>query len=283
MKNVLKIVALLLSLCMAFAMVACGAKTADVAGEPVAEEPVAEENVAEEEAIESDLADIQKKGTLVVGITDYAPMDYKDDNNEWTGFDAEFARLVAAELGVTAEFIEIDWDNKFFELESGSIDCIWNGMTITEEALANASVSDAYVVNAQVVVMSKDILDNYADEASLAELNFAVENGSAGAECAEALGLNINAVDTQSTALMEVASGSADACIIDITMANAMTGEGTSYADLGYKLALSSEEYGIAFRKTSDVTAKVNELMASMKADGRLQELADKYELTLAD
>ena len=83
-------------------------------------------------------------------------------------------------------------------------------------------------------------------------------------------------------ALMEVNSGAADACIIDITMAKAMTGEGTSYAELGYSVSLTSEEYGIAFRQGSDLTAKVNELMAAMKADGTLQALADKYSLTLA-
>ena len=81
---------------------------------------------------------------------------------------------------------------------------------------------------------------------------------------------------------MEVASGSADACVIDITMANAMTGEGTSYEDMSAALTLNEEEYGIAFRKDSDMTAKVNEIMKEMKADGSLQKLADKYSLTLA-
>ncbi len=275
MKKLMKSVAILLTLCMVLSFAACG-KKAEPAAEPAAEPEIVEEVV-------SDLDTIVEKGTLVVGITDYAPMDYRDEDNEWTGFDAEFARLVAAELGVEAEFIEIEWDNKFFELESGAIDCIWNGMTITDEAKLNSSVSDPYVVNAQVVVMSKDALADYADIDSLADLSFAVENGSAGMDCADELGVDYVPLDTQSAALMEVASGSADACIIDITMANAMTGEGTSYANLGYELALSVEEYGIAFRIDSDVTAKVNEIMAEMKADGSLQELADKYELTLAD
>ena len=82
---------------------------------------------------------------------------------------------------------------------------------------------------------------------------------------------------------MEVAAGTVDACIIDITMANAMTGPGTGYPDLVTAMELSSEEYGIGFRKDSDVTAKVNELLQAMKADGSLQTLADKYSLTLAD
>jgi len=233
---------------------------------------------------ETDLSYVQDKGVLIVGITDYAPMDYKDDNGEWTGFDAEFARLVAAELGVEVEFFVIaDWGQKFYELETKNIDCVWNGMTITEEALLNASVSDPYVINAQVIVMKADVVGNYTDTDSIKGLNFAVESGSAGEAALVDLGITgYTALQDQTSALMEVAAGTADACVIDITMANAMTGEGTSYADLAPGISLTSEEYGIAFRKDSDITAKVNEIMAKLIADGTLQALADKYQLTLA-
>ena len=232
---------------------------------------------------DSDLAYVQDKGVLVVGITDYAPMDYKDENGDWTGFDAEFARLVAKELGVGVKFFIIsDWSKKVFELDSKNIDCIWNGMTINEELLNTCSVSNPYVVNAQVVVMKNDIVANYADTASLKGLTFAVENGSAGQKAAEDIGVeNIVAVQDQAAALMEVAAGTADACVIDITMAYSMTGEGTSYDNLAIGLTLTSEEYGIGFRKGSDITAKVNEIMAKFMADGTLDALAEKYELTL--
>jgi polar amino acid transport system substrate-binding protein len=232
----------------------------------------------------SDLAYIQKKGKLIVGITDYAPMDYKDENGNWTGFDAEFAQLVAKELGVDVEFFLIaDWSKKVFELDSKNIDCVWNGMTITEELMSTCSVSDPYVINAQVVVMKADAVANYPDAASLADLTFAVENGSAGQVAAQDAGVkNIVAVQDQAAALMEVAAGTADACVIDITMAYAMTGEGTSYDDLAVGLTLTSEEYGIGFRKGSDVTAKVNEIMAKFMEDGTLDALAEKYNLTLA-
>ena len=232
----------------------------------------------------SDLKSIQDKGKLVVGITDYAPMDYKDENGEWTGFDAEFARLFAEELGVDCEFYVIaDWGKKFLELETNQIDAVWNGMTITEEATLNASVSDPYVVNAQVLVMKADVIGNYADAASLTGLTVAAENGSAGQSAAEEAGItNIVLTQDQGAALMEVAAGTSDACVIDITMANAMTGEGTSYADLAPGLALTSEEYGVAFRKESDLTAKFNAFMDKIAADGTLQALADKYSLTLA-
>jgi polar amino acid transport system substrate-binding protein len=233
----------------------------------------------------TDLENIQEKGKIVIGITEYAPMDYKDENGNWTGFDAEFAQLFAKELGVTCEFYVIaDWSKKFMELDTKQIDAVWNGMTITEEALLNASVSDPYVVNAQVVVMKADKLESYPDADSMKNLSFAVENGSAGQKAAEAIGAtNIVPVQDQAAALMEVAAGTSDACVVDITAANAMTGEGTSYESLGYKVSLTSEEYGVAFRKDSDLTAKFNTFMDKLIADGTLQKLAEKYELTLAD
>ena len=235
----------------------------------------------------SDLKYIQDKGTMIVGITDYAPMDYKDDNGEWTGFDAELARMVCEELGVKCEFFVLsDWGKKFYELETKNIDAIWNGMTITEEVKLNTSCSDPYVINAQVLVMKADVVGDYDSVESLAALTFAVENGSAGQEALASCGItgdNVTAVQDQAAALMEVAAGTSDACVIDITMANAMTGEGTSYADLAAGMSLTSEEYGIGFRKESDVTAKVNEILAKLRADGTLQALADKYSLTLAD
>ena len=234
---------------------------------------------------DSDLAAIKKAGKIVVGITDYAPMDYKDENGEWTGFDAEFARLFAGELGVDCEFFVIpNWGTKFMELETKQIDAVWNGMTITEEALTNSSVSDPYVINAQVVVTKIDALEVYNSVEALSGLTIAVESGSTGETCAnEIAGANVVPLQNQEAALMEVAAGTSDACIIDITMANAMTGDGTSYADLGYSLSLSEEEYGVSFRKGSDLTEKFNEFMLKLRDEGTLRDLADKYNLTLAE
>ena len=278
-----KIIAMLLALMLVLTcFAACGsAPAADEAGSNDAVQ--ADDSQTADDG--SDLAFVQSNGKLVVGITDYAPMDYKDDNGEWTGFDAEFARLFAEELGVECEFFVLaDWGKKIFELDSKNIDCVWNGMTITEEILLTSSVSDPYVINAQVVVMKADVVGNYADAESMKDLTFAVESGSAGEAALNDAGLTkYVAVQDQGAAVMEVAAGTSDACVIDITMANAMTGEGTSYADLTYNVSLTEEEYGVSFRKDSDLTAKFNEFMASLKADGTLQELAAKYELTLAD
>lgn len=105
-----------------------------------------------EPAADSDVAYIQGKGTLIVGITDFEPMDYKDEAGEWIGFDADMARVVAEKLGVEIEFIEIEWDNKILELDSKSIDVVWNGMTLTDEVMNAMECTNAYCNNAQVVV-----------------------------------------------------------------------------------------------------------------------------------
>ena len=227
---------------------------------------------------ESDLAYVKDKGTLVVGITDFEPMDYKDASGEWIGFDADMATAFAESLGVTVEFVEIDWDNKVLELDGKTVDCIWNGMTLTDEVKSAMSTSDPYCNNAQVVIVKKDVADQYADaEACKALNNFAVESGSAGQGQAEAYGFNFTEVKDQATALMEVASGTCDAAIIDSLMAGAMVGEGTSYADLTYTAALNSEEYGVGFRKGSDITAEFNTFLAASIADGSIDKIAETY------
>jgi len=230
------------------------------------------------EAADSDLAAIKEKGVIVVGITDFAPMDYKDDNGEWTGFDADLALLFAQEIGVVVEFQEIDWDNKILELNAGSVDCIWNGMTLTEEVDAAMECTGTYALNAQVVVMKADALAEYPDVESMKELSFAVEAGSAGEAVAAEAGLEVNSVQNQAAALMEVAAGTSDACVIDKTMADAMTGEGTSYAELGYAVALSSEEYVVGFRKGSDAAAVLDEMITKWIQDGTLADLSAKYD-----
>ncbi len=219
---------------------------------------------------------------LVIGYTIYEPMNYMEDG-KLTGFDTEFAEAVCEKLGKKAEFVEIVWDTKFVTLDSNKIDCIWNGMTISDEVMANCDVSKAYVKNAQVVVMNKDVIGDYKDVESLKSLKFTAEAGSAGEEAIKAnkLDENYTPVSAQSDALLAVMGGQADACVIDITMAKSTTGDG-DYAALGYSLELTTEEYGIGFRKGSDLTEKVNKAMDELKADGTLDELAKEYGLNLA-
>lgn len=225
----------------------------------------------------SDMDYVKEKGTLVVGITNFEPMDYQDENGEWIGFDADLARQFGESLGVDVEFVEIDWDNKILELEGKTIDCVWNGMTLTEDVTSAMNCTDPYLENAQVVVVPSDVADQYQDEDSLSDLNFAAEAGSAGEDELEVRGLNCTPVTAQADALMEVAAGTSDAAVIDLLMAAAMIGEGTSYSDLTYTVHLNSEEYGVGFRKDSDLTAELNDFFAKAYEDGSIQKLAEDY------
>ena len=200
-----------------------------------------------------------KKETFVAGITDFAPMDYTDDSGEWIGFDADMARAFAEYLGQDVEFLEIDWDNKILELDAGNIDAVWNGMTLTDEVLNSMECGTPYCNNAQVVVVNASVADQYQDEASLAGLKFAVEAGSAGEDAVVDLGNEYTAVLTQADALMEVAAGTSDACIIDLLMAGAMIGEGTSYPELTYTVKLTTEAHAVRCKEGSGRGEKVNE------------------------
>ena len=235
-----------------------------------------EQTPAADEA-ESDLAYIQSKGTLVIGITDFEPMDYKNESGEWIGFDADMAKAFAESLGVTAEFVEIDWDNKILELGSKTIDCVWNGMTLTAEVTSSMECSNAYCNNAQVVIVPADKAADYQDVESCKDLTFAAEAGSAGEEELNALGYTVTPVKAQSDALMEVAAGTSDAAVIDSLMAAAMVGEGTGYANLTYTCGLNAEEYGVGFRKGSDLAQKLNDFFKTSYDDGSMLQIAETY------
>ena len=221
----------------------------------------------------TDSEKIKAAGKLVVGITDFAPMDYLGDNGEWIGFDADLARAFAESLGVKAEFTVIDWDNKTLELNAGNIDCIWNGMTLTDGVKAAMETSKPYCGNAQVVVAPKD----KAAGLDYGALTFAVEAGSAAEELAQEKGWKVASMQSQGDALLEVASGASDACIIDQLMAGAMIGEGTCYPDLVLVEGLNAEEYGVGFRKGSDLAAKLDAFLDGKYKDGTLAQVAQKY------
>ena len=237
----------------------------------------------------SDLAYVQDKGSMVIGYTVYEPMNYTDENGEFTGFDTEFAKAVCEKLGVEPEFVEINWDTKVVELDAKSIDCIWNGMTITDDLKENIAVSDPYVKNMQVVVIKDSNKDTFKDTASLSGANLVAEAGSAGQAAIEAdenlSQANLTTVTKQTDALLEIESGASDAAVLDWTLAKSMIGEGTDFADLMMidGAELSVEEYGIGFRKDSDLCTKVNEIMAELVEDGTLPALAEKYGLSLAE
>ena len=278
-----RLISALLAGAMALSLAACGgaASTSTVASSAASGSAAA--SAAETAA--SDLDYIKEKGKMVIGYTVYEPMNYTDADGNFTGFDTELATAVCEKLGVEPEFVEINWDTKVVELDAKSIDCIWNGMTLTDDIMANTATTKAYAKNAQVVVV-KDGTD-YSSTADLVGKTVVAEAGSAGEAAIEG-DENLAQADyvsksVQTDCLMEVAAGTADAAVLDLTLANAMIGEGTDYASLKIVDELNAEEYGVAFRKGSDTAAAVDTVFDELKADGTMQALADKYDLALAD
>lgn len=278
-----KLIALSLTLMLSFSLAACGKEYSQSTNG--AENTSSTDGSADKDSsgsdsdsnADSDMAYVKDKGTLIVGITEFEPLDYKDENGNWIGFDADMAAAFAESLGVSVEFIEIDWDKKIMELDGRTIDCVWNGMTLTDEVTSSMECSKAYCNNAQVVIVPSSKADDYQDTESISDLSFAVEAGSAGAAQADLLGLSYTPVKQQSDALMEVAAGTSDAAIIDSLMAAAMIGEGTGYADLTYTVGLNKEEYGVGFRKGSDLAAALNDFFAASYKDGSMMECAETY------
>ena len=265
-----KFLAIMLALTFIFTLCACN-KTND------------DNNDNNNDKVEaSDKDYIVGKGEMIIGITYFEPMNYIDDNGDLTGFETEFAKAVCEELGVTAKFQEISWTAKETELASKNIDCIWNGMTATAEREEAMSVSQHYMKNKQVLVMKAD---KAADVKNADGLTIVAEKESAGEEVATSdeffAKANYIAVDTQSKALTEVKSGTADGCVVDYVCSIGMIGEGTDYADLVVveTEAFNEEEYGIAFRKGSDITAEVNKAIDALINNGKLAEIAKKYKL----
>ena len=197
----------------------------------------------------SDLDYIKQKGTLVVGITDFAPMDYQDADGSWIGFDADLAKAFAESLGVEVQFQTIEWDNKVMELDGKTIDVVWNGMTLTDEVTSSMACSNAYCNNAQVVILPADKAADYDTVDSLSGLRFAVESGSAGMAQAGEKGLTYTDVVDQATALLEVKSGTADAAIIDSLMAGAMVGEGTNLRRSGHRSGAERRDRRAVWRR----------------------------------
>ena len=277
-----KLISMVLAAGMAVSLAACGGAASSA---PAADSAASGAASTTEAAADSDLAYIQGKGKMTIGYTVYEPMNYTDADGNFTGFDTELATAVCEKLGVEPDFVEINWDTKIVELDAKSIDCIWNGMTLTDEIMANTACTKAYAKNAQVVVMKADA--DYTSTADLVGKTVVAEAGSAGESAIQDDG-SLSQADyisksVQTDCLMEVAAGTADAAVLDLTLATAMIGDGTDYANLTIKDELNAEEYGVAFRKGSDAAAAVDAAFDELKSDGTMQKLADKYSLSLAD
>ena len=231
-----------------------------------------------------DWAYIQDKGEMIVGITIFPPMNYYDDDGNLIGFETEFTQAVCDILGVTPNFVEINWDTKEIELAAKNIDCIWNGMTVTPERQEKVLFSTPYIRNMQVTVVKKSQAGNFTSKEDLDAATIAAEVGSAGEDAAreQVSGATVVSVSKQTDALLEVKAGTADAAILDYTLAAAMTGAGTDYSDLviaDEDLYFAIEDYAVAFRLGSSVVPLVNDAIEQLAADGTLNRIAVKYEL----
>ena len=259
-----RVLVLLLALSLCLTLSACG----DSASQPAATSTPAQT---------SDMAYVKEKGTLIVGITEFEPMDYQDQNGNWIGFDAEMAAAFAQSLGVSAQFEVIEWDNKVSLLNDKAIDVVWNGMTLSSDIRSSMETSNSYFNNAQVVIVKANAASRYQTTESLADATFVVESSSAGQEQAETHGFSYTEVPNQAVALQRVSAGEYDAAIIDFLMAKTLVGEATRYSDLAYTVSLSSEEYGVGFRKGSDLAAALNDFFVAKYTDGSMQSIARKY------
>ena len=228
------------------------------------------------------------EGTLVCGVTIFEKMNEKDENGNWTGFESEFAMEVGKIIGMDVQFQEIEWSQKYNELNSGAIDCVWNGFTAnSSDKIEGVDVkrsdlvdfSYGYMLNQQCVVVKKANLDSYKSEADLAGKKACVEGGSAGASYAATVGAAevLNATN-QISAFPELKSGAVDFLVVDIVLAQNVCGKG-DYEDLAIveAIELDSEIYAIGFKKGSDLTAKVNAAIKELEENGKLMEIATKY------
>ena len=231
-------------------------------------------------------AGCKEEKTVVVGYTDYAPMNYLDENGKLIGFDTELAEAVFEGLGYKVVFKEIEWSAKYTDLNSGNIDCVWNGFTANsadDDGIQRADKVDFsynYMENRQVVVVKKD--SGIATAADLAGKQGAAESGSAGEGYAASFeGATIKGFLKQTDCLFEVKSGTAAFCVLDAQLAKSYCGKG-DYADLQIVDALSSdvEFYAIGFKKGSELTANVNKQLEKLAADGTIAKLAEKYGLS---
>ena len=229
---------------------------------------------------------IADKGDLVIGITYFEPMNYKDENGELTGFETEFAQSVCEKLGVKATFQKIDWDSKEVELNAKTIDCIWNGLTITDERQENMGISTPYMENKQVMVTKAENADKFTTAEAVKGATVVAEKKSAGEDVAKGdeffKEANYVSVDSQAKALLEVKSGTADIAIIDYVMSIGTIADGTDYADLKVVEGkdFAKEQYGIAVRKgDAETLQKINDAVQAVADDGKLEEIAKKYNL----
>ena len=225
--------------------------------------------------------------TITVGYTDYAPMNYEDENGELVGFDTELAKQVFGDLGYKVRFKLIDWSNKYMELDSGTIDCVWNGFTANcadNDGIQRADKVDFsyyYMTNAQCI-LRLDSATDVTDKAQFSGMTVAYEASSAAEGfVADIEGANLKAVTSQMDAVRELNAGTAQYAVVDLLLGKSLAGKGDfSKVVLNEGIEIEAEYYAIGFKKGSDLTAKVNEKLVAYAENGTLAALAEKYGLS---
>ena len=231
----------------------------------------------------------RNEGKLICGITLFEPMNFKDGNGNWTGFETEFAQAVGAKLGMQVEFQEIEWGRKFIELQAGTISCIWNGMTanVVDSVTGRQRYEDVdftygYMLNQQAVVIRAARANEFRSEGDLVGKTVAAEAGSAGEGIAkDAIGNSGRFIGStaQIDTFIEVKAGAVDFAMVDIILAEQIAGSGDNADLMIAPITMPAEVYAVGFPKGSPLTARVNQAMQELFNDGTMQRLARKYGL----
>ena len=233
-------------------------------------------------AADTSLKTVKEKGKLVLGLDDsFPPMGFRNDDNQIVGYDIDLAKEVARRLGVQLVPQPIDWNAKEQELNTGKIDCIWNGFTITDERKKAITFTKPYLRNAQVVVVKNG--SGYSTLASLKGKKVGLQAGSSAAdalEAAKAFRASLEEVvefKDNLTALMDLEVRGVDAVVMDLIVAeDNIKRSGKAYAVL--KESLAPEVFGVGFRK-NDLALRdaVQGALNAMAADGTLAKLTTKW------
>ena len=225
---------------------------------------------------------------VTVGYTLYEPMNYMEGNT-LVGFDTDLAKAVFEDLGYTVVFKEISWENKYVDLNTGNISCIWNGFTSNSADDDGTQRSDKvdfsynYMLNAQCVVINNADADTLKTAADFSGKRGYVEAGSAGETYAKdtLTGANVSSATKQMDAITQVNTKSAQFAVVDLQLAKSIVGKGDfSGLTIVESLNSASEYYAVGFKKGSDLTAKVNATLEKLAANGKIAEIAAKYNVS---
>lgn len=228
-----------------------------------------------------DLDYVQKNGKLVIGVIEAEPLTYEEDG-EWAGFTVDLLEAFTEQIGVDAEFVEIDWSEKEQLLDDKEIDCVASALTLTDARREAMECSDGYLNNQQIVVTKVNVARGYTSAEDCLRLSFAVLDGSTHETLARENGFRTFTTQTTDEALQAVADGTVDATIINSVLANTMIGEGNKYPDLARAFPMTNVQFGFGFRKDSDLAQEMNDFLLTTYTSGVMKEMAEPYSLEYA-